>query len=172
MSWCPLPIACLLVNHANATNTETTLRDVQSAASAMGLQNPGPQSRHQRRDQCGLRNVCCRGSGPTPSLSASTPFFGSRRVQIVHLASYHRLPATYGKQRHCEIGGHISYGTTLLIKSTDGRLCRSHPQGREARGPAGGAGDQVRAGHQPRDRQDARPRRTGHAARTADEVIE
>jgi putative tryptophan/tyrosine transport system substrate-binding protein len=28
----------VLVNHANATNTETTLRDVQSAASAMGLQ--------------------------------------------------------------------------------------------------------------------------------------
>ena len=39
-----------------------------------------------------------------------------------------------------------------------GRLCGSHPQGRETRRPAGAGTDQVRAGHQPQDRQDARPR--------------
>ena len=45
------------------------------------------------------------------------------------------------------------------------RLYRSHPQGCEARGPAGGAGVEVRAGHQCRDSQDARPHRAGYAAR-------
>ena len=39
-----------------------------------------------------------------------------------------------------------------------GRLCRPHPQGREASRPSGAGADQVRAGHQPQDRQGARPR--------------
>ena len=39
-----------------------------------------------------------------------------------------------------------------------GRLRRSHPQGREAGRPAGAGADQVRAGHQPQDRQGARHR--------------
>ena len=46
-----------------------------------------------------------------------------------------------------------------------GRLCRSHPQGREASRPAGAGADQVRAGDQPQDRQGARPRRAAVAAR-------
>jgi hypothetical protein len=45
------------------------------------------------------------------------------------------------------------------------RLCRPHPQGGEARGPAGPAIDEVRARHQRRDRQDARPHRAAVAAR-------
>jgi hypothetical protein len=44
-------------------------------------------------------------------------------------------------------------------------LCRSHPQGRQAGGPAGRAGVEVRAGHQRSDRQDARPHRAADAAR-------
>ena len=39
MSWCPEPTrVAVLVNPANAANTETTLRDVEAAARAMGLQ--------------------------------------------------------------------------------------------------------------------------------------
>jgi putative tryptophan/tyrosine transport system substrate-binding protein len=38
-----------------------------------------------------------------------------------------------------------------------GRLCRPHPQGREAGRPAGAGADQVRAGRQPQDRQGAWP---------------
>jgi putative ABC transport system substrate-binding protein len=36
----------VLVNPANATSTETTLRDVETAARAMGAANPGPQRQH------------------------------------------------------------------------------------------------------------------------------
>ena len=50
----------VLVNPANASNTEATLRDVQSAARAMGAANPGPQRQHQPRNRCGLRNFCAR----------------------------------------------------------------------------------------------------------------
>ena len=41
------------------------------------------------------------------------PFFGSRRVQIVHLASYHRVPATYGNRDIVEAGGLMSYGSNV-----------------------------------------------------------
>ena len=44
-------------------------------------------------------------------------------------------------------------------------LRRQDSAGREARRPAGRAADQVRAGHQPQDRQGARPRRAAVAAR-------
>src|SRR5262249_44623140 len=49
--------------------------------------------------------------------------------------------------------------------SARGWLCRSHPQGSEACRSAGAGADQVRAGHQSPDCQDARAHRAGQAAR-------
>src|SRR5262249_53856299 len=49
--------------------------------------------------------------------------------------------------------------------SSGRRLCRPNPQGRQARGAARRAVNEVRDGHQPRDRQDARPHRTAGAHR-------
>jgi hypothetical protein len=49
--------------------------------------------------------------------------------------------------------------------SSGRRLCRPHPQGREACGPAGRTADQARAGHQRPDCQDHRPHRAGQVAR-------
>jgi len=40
-------------------------------------------------------------------------FFTSRRVQIVHLASHHRVPATYPGRQFAEVGGLMSYGSNL-----------------------------------------------------------
>jgi putative ABC transport system substrate-binding protein len=41
------------------------------------------------------------------------PFFTSRRVQLVHLASHHRMPATYPGRQFAEVGGLMSYGSNL-----------------------------------------------------------
>jgi putative ABC transport system substrate-binding protein len=41
------------------------------------------------------------------------PFFNSRRVQMVHLASYHRIPATYSSRDFAEAGGLMSYGSNI-----------------------------------------------------------
>src|SRR5262249_50322166 len=49
--------------------------------------------------------------------------------------------------------------------SSGRRLCRSHPEGRKASQLAGRAADQVRACHQPANRQGARPRRAADFAR-------
>src|SRR5262249_60839734 len=46
-----------------------------------------------------------------------------------------------------------------------GGLCRSHPQGREACRAASAGADQVRASHQPQDREGDRPRNSANRAR-------
>ena len=40
-------------------------------------------------------------------------FFASRRVQLVHLASRHAVPATYALRDFAEAGGLMSYGASL-----------------------------------------------------------
>ena len=66
-------------------------------------------------------------------------------VQIVQLAAHHSIPAAYTEQQFPEIGGLMSYGTSIVeAVSPDRRLCRPHPQGRETGRPAGAAADQVR----------------------------
>jgi putative ABC transport system substrate-binding protein len=41
------------------------------------------------------------------------PFLNGRRVQLVQLAAFHRLPATYSQREIAEVGGLMSYGTNL-----------------------------------------------------------
>jgi putative tryptophan/tyrosine transport system substrate-binding protein len=44
---------------------------------------------------------------------APSPLFNNRRVQIVTLAAYHRVPAIYSWREAAEVGGLMSYGTNL-----------------------------------------------------------
>jgi ABC-type uncharacterized transport system substrate-binding protein len=44
---------------------------------------------------------------------APSPLFNNRRVQIVTLAGYHRVPAIYSWREAAEVGGLMSYGTNL-----------------------------------------------------------
>jgi len=62
----------VLVNPANATNTESTLRDMQSAARAMGLQIQVVNASTAREIDAALQLSCT--SGPTHSLLATTAF--------------------------------------------------------------------------------------------------
>jgi len=41
------------------------------------------------------------------------PLFIGRRVQLVHLATRHGLPATYPARPFAEVGGLMSYGTSF-----------------------------------------------------------
>ena len=87
------------------------------------------------------------------------------RDLIATLAARHKLPAVYPGRFYVTAGGLISYGRSDRPVPPRGRLRRSHPQGREAGRPAGAGADQIRAGHQPQDRQGARPHLAAGGAR-------
>ena len=38
----------------------------------------------------------------------------ARRIQVVQLAAFHRLPAVYGNRDFVEVGGLMSYGTNII----------------------------------------------------------
>jgi putative ABC transport system substrate-binding protein len=152
----------VLVN-PNSPSAEATVREVEAAARARGLQiqtlNAGTTSEINGAFATFVRE---RPDALFVSLDA---FLGSRRAQLVNLASRHALPATFGNRDFAEIGGLMSYGTHCGCVSSGRRLQRPHPQGSQAGGAADLAADQVRAGHQRPDGPDARPHRAAVAAR-------
>jgi putative ABC transport system substrate-binding protein len=100
----------VLVN-PNGPATEATLRDIEVAARAIGLQvqqiNAGNSLEVDAASQAlGLAR-------PDALFVASDPILNGRRVQLVHVATYHRLPAAYSGRQFCEIGGLMSYGSNL-----------------------------------------------------------
>jgi putative ABC transport system substrate-binding protein len=101
----------VLVNPANAANTETTLRDVEPAARAMGLQIHVLNASTSREIDAAFATFLVER--PDALYAGNDPFFNSRRVQIVHLASYYRVPATYSSRDLAEAGGLMSYGSNI-----------------------------------------------------------
>ena len=163
----------VLVNPADAPNTESTLTDVEAAARAIGAANPSAQGQHQPRDQCGIRNLRARAARRAVRRPGALLHQPARAVGPAGGAP--RDPRDiYSVREFAEAGGLMSYGASLTGCVASGRrLRRPHPQGREAGRLAGRAADQVRAGHQPPDRQDARPRQCRRrCSPRADEVIE
>src|SRR5262249_25999460 len=49
-----------------------------------------------------------------------SPLFVERRVQLVHLASRHAIPAIYPQRESVEIGGLVSYGAPLTEADRQG----------------------------------------------------
>jgi putative ABC transport system substrate-binding protein len=54
-----------------------------------------------------------RAMGLTRSSLVPTPFFGTRRMQLTHLATRHAIPATCALREYAEAGGLMSYGASL-----------------------------------------------------------
>jgi putative ABC transport system substrate-binding protein len=98
----------VLVNPNNATVTETTVQDVQKAASIMGL-----QTQILNATTVGEINeifATFERERPDALFVAPDPFFSSRRVQLATLTARDRIPATYGLRDYVEVGGLMSYG--------------------------------------------------------------
>jgi ABC-type uncharacterized transport system substrate-binding protein len=101
----------VLVNPANAEATEPTLRDVEAAARAMGLQIQVLNANTSREIDAAFATVV--RERPDALFVGPGPLFNERRVQLVHLASRHAIPATYTQREYAEIGGLMSYGATV-----------------------------------------------------------
>jgi putative ABC transport system substrate-binding protein len=102
----------VLVNPAGpAANAESTVRDVQSAARTMGLQIKIVNASTSREIDAAFATF--ERERPDALFVGADPFYLSRRVQLVHLASRHAVPATYSNRNFAEAGGLMSYGTSL-----------------------------------------------------------
>ena len=91
---------------------ETMLRDVEAAARAMGLQTQVFNASTSREINAAFATNFVR-ERPDALFVAPDPFFVSRRVQLVHLASRHALPAVYTGRDYVVAGGLMSYGSNL-----------------------------------------------------------
>jgi putative tryptophan/tyrosine transport system substrate-binding protein len=100
----------LLVNPTGPT-AETTLRDVEPAARAMGLQIQVLNASTSHEIDAAF--AILGRERPDALFVSGDPFFGSRRVQMVQLAARHTVPATYSGREFIEIGGLMSYGSSL-----------------------------------------------------------
>ena len=100
----------VLVNPAGPGH-EITLRDVEPAARAMGLQiqvlNASTSS------EINAAFATFERERPDALFVGTDPFFTSRRAQMVQLAARHMVPAAYHARHYPEIGGLMSYGANL-----------------------------------------------------------
>jgi putative tryptophan/tyrosine transport system substrate-binding protein len=101
----------VLLNPANTANTETTLRDVEPAARAVGLQVQVLNADTSHEIDAAFATIV--RERPDALFSASSPYFTSRRIQLVQLAARHAIPATYPGRQYVEVGGLMSYGANV-----------------------------------------------------------
>jgi putative ABC transport system substrate-binding protein len=99
----------LLVNPANAVNTEATVRDVETAARAMSLQVQMILKASTSREIDLIFAMLAREPVDALFIGADA-LFNSRRRQIAILAARYVLPATYSQREFPEAGGLMSYG--------------------------------------------------------------
>ena len=99
----------MLVNPANATNAETTLRDVQEAARVIGLQIHVLNARTS--NEIDMAFATLERERPDALFVAGDAFFISRAVQFATLTARGRIPATYSARDYVAVGGLMSYGT-------------------------------------------------------------
>ena len=101
----------VLVNPTEATLTESTLRDVEAVARAVGLQIKVLNASTSREIDTAFETI---GRERSDVLFVGTdPFFVSRRVQLAQLTTLHKVPAIYALRQYAESGGLMSYGASL-----------------------------------------------------------
>jgi putative ABC transport system substrate-binding protein len=101
----------VLVNPADATRTESTLRDVEVAARTMGLQIQVFNANTRREIDVAFENI--EHERPDALFIGTNPFLNVQLVQLAQLAAFHRLPATHGVREYSEVGGLMSYGSKI-----------------------------------------------------------
>jgi putative ABC transport system substrate-binding protein len=101
-----------LVNPANATNTENTLRELREAASVIGLQIHALNA--STIGEIDAASATLARQRPDALCVSADGFFNSRRVQFSTLAARDRIPTTYAQRDFVAVGGLMSYGTDTL----------------------------------------------------------
>jgi putative ABC transport system substrate-binding protein len=100
-----------LVNPANATSAESTLRDVQEAARTIGLQIQVLNASTSREIDAAFATFV--SERPDALFIFPDAFFTSRRAQIAALAARDRIAAAHSDRNYVAAGGLMSYGTDI-----------------------------------------------------------
>jgi putative ABC transport system substrate-binding protein len=101
----------VLVNPADATVAESTVKEVEAAARALGLQIQFLNVSTIREIDAAFATFV--RERPDALFVSGDTFFSSRRVQLAQLATFYRLPATYTLRDYAEAGGLMSYGPSI-----------------------------------------------------------
>ena len=99
----------VLVN-PNNRNAEPLTRDAQATTSAIGRQIEIFSASSAREIDAAFVSLLQKRADAL--LVSPDPLFDSRRVQLVTLATHHRLPTIYSFRENVEIGGLASYGSS------------------------------------------------------------
>jgi ABC-type uncharacterized transport system substrate-binding protein len=102
----------VLVNPADVANTETTLRDLEAAAHAMGLQIQVLNASTTRELDSAFATVV--RERPDALFVGPGTFFIDRRIQLANLAARSGVPAIYPVRDNVEAGGLMSYGASVI----------------------------------------------------------
>jgi ABC-type uncharacterized transport system substrate-binding protein len=101
----------VLVNPADARTTESTLRDVEAAARAMGLQIQVLNASTSGEIDAAFASIV--RERPDALFVGTDAFLSSRRVQFVLLTTRHAIPAAYTGREFPVAGGLMSYGSNI-----------------------------------------------------------
>jgi putative tryptophan/tyrosine transport system substrate-binding protein len=102
----------VLVNPANPSTAEATLRDIPEAARALGLEIQVLHAGTSREIEAAFATLVRAQADAL--FVAPDGFFTSRRVQFATLAARHAIPAAFSNRSYPEVGGLMSYGTDTL----------------------------------------------------------
>jgi putative ABC transport system substrate-binding protein len=103
-------VIALLLNPNNA-NAERSIRDVEEAARARGVQLIILKAGTENEIDAAFASLVQLHAGAL--LVQPDPLFNNRREQFVALASRHAVPAMYALREFAASGGLISYGTSF-----------------------------------------------------------
>ena len=97
--------------HTSYSGAKTQLRDVQEAAARLGVQLVVLRANTVSDFDAAFATLVQQRAGAL--LVCSSPYFNSRREQLVVLAARHAVPAIYEWREFAAAGGLMSYGTSL-----------------------------------------------------------
>jgi putative ABC transport system substrate-binding protein len=100
----------LLFNPDNA-NAQAVTREVTAAAPAMAVAIDVVQASDRSGIDAAFATLVRNKADAL--IVAADPFFFSRRLQLATLATRHAIPAIYAVREFAEVGGLITYGTSL-----------------------------------------------------------
>src|SRR5215831_15677081 len=99
------------INPSNVRNASAALADLETAARARGMQIQVLNASTSREIDDAFATLLRQR--PDVLFVSGDGLFTSRRVQLVLLATLHKVPATFANRELAEIGGLMSYGANV-----------------------------------------------------------